>query len=93
MNKYYEIYEPEVTEVTSKCSPVETGYIANGGWNWSYPAIARVAGTAGNLEKWVTGFKDVWEDINDPSKTEESFRWGNPGNREAAWEWLDSKVS
>ena len=91
--KYYEIYEPEVTEVTSSCCPVETGSVANGGRVWSYPAIAKVAGTAGNLEKWVTGFKEVWEDLNDPAETEESFSWGNPVTREAAWEWLDSRAS
>lgn len=83
------IYEYEVTEVTSKCCPVSTGSIENGGWVWSYPAIARVAGTAGNLEKWVTGYKEKWESLNDPSETEESFRWGNPVTREAAWEWLE----
>ena len=83
-------YEPEVIEITSSCSPVSTGSIINGGWVWSYPAIARVAGTAGNLEKWVTGYKEVWEDLNDPAKTEESFCWGNPCNREAAWEWLEN---
>ena len=80
----------EVMEVNTSCSPVSTGYIANGGWNWSYPAIAKVAGTAGNLEKWVTGYKDLWQDINDPSKEEIDFRWGVPCSKEDAWEWFDS---
>ena len=83
----------EIIEITTSCSPTSTGSIANGGWNWSYPAIGKVAGTAGNLEKWVTGYVDVWEDINDPSKTERSFRWGFPDSKEAAWEWFDSQAS
>ena len=86
--------EYEVTEVTSSCSPVSTGSIANGGWVWSYPAIARVAGTAGNLEKWVTGYKEKWESLKDPAETEESFSWDSQfKTREDAWEWLDSQVS
>ena len=80
----------KIINVTTKCSPVATGHIAHGGWNWSYPAIAKVAGTAGNLEKWVTGYEDLWQDINDPSKEERIFRWGSPCSKEAAWEWLDS---
>ena len=84
--------ECEVTEVTSSCCPVKTGSIANGGWVWSYPAIAKVSGTAGNLEKWVTGFKDVWEAVNSP-ETEESFRWGNPSTPKEAWEWFNSQAS
>ena len=82
-----------ITTITTSSSPVSTGYIANGGWNWSYPAIAKVAGTAGNLEKWVTGHKDLWEDIHNPAKTEESFSWYDPVSKEAAWEWLDSQAS
>ena len=78
-----------VNDVVTSCSPVATGYIANGGWNWSYPAIAKVAGTAGNLEKWVTGYEDLWQDINDPSKEERSFRWDEPTSRESAWEWFE----
>ena len=47
----------EVRLMMKSSSPVATGYIAHGGWNWSYPAIAKVAGTAGNLEKWVNNRK------------------------------------
>ena len=79
----------KIIEITTNCSPVATGYIANGGWNWSYPAIAHVAGTAGNMEKWVTGYEDLWQDINDPSKEERSFRWESPCSKEAAWEWFE----
>ena len=92
--KFEPKYVPEVVEITTSCSPVETGYIANGGWNWSYPAIAKVAGTAGNLERWVTGYKEKWEDLNDSSKTEESFWWDSLNETwESASEWFDSKVS
>ena len=80
-------------EIRSSCSPVATGYIANGGWNWSYPAIAKVAGTAGNLERWVTGYEDVWVSLKDPSKEERVFRWEVSGSKENAWEWLDSQAS
>ena len=83
----------KIINVTTSCSPVATGYIANGGWNWSYPAIAKVAGTAGNLEKWVTGYEDLWQDINDSSKEERVFRWEVSGSKEEAWEWLDSQAS
>ena len=79
----------EIIDITTSCSPVSTGYIAKGGWNWSYPAIGKVAGTAGNLEKWVTGYLDVWESIKDPSKEERIFRWGLPGSKESAWEWFE----
>ena len=89
MNKEY-VYVYEVTEVTSKCCPVSTGSIESNCWVWTYPAIARVAGTAGNLEKWVTGYKEIREPLNDPSETEESFWWGNPCSREDAWEWFES---
>ena len=83
-------FEPEVTEVTSKCSPVSTGSIENGGWVWSYPAIGKVAGTAGNLERWVTGFKVSWQDLNDPAKTEESFSWvSDTESEDSASEWLE----
>ena len=94
MNKYYEIYEPEVTEITSGCSPVSTGTITFGGWVWYYPAIGKVAGTAGNLEKWVTGYKEKWESLKDSSVWEESFNWSSQlKTREEAWEWLDSQAS
>ena len=83
----------KVVNITTSCSPVSTGYITSNGWNWSYPAIAKVAGTAGNLERWVTGYKDLWEDLHDPSKTEESFRWEVSGSKETAWEWFDSQAS
>ena len=83
----------EVVSITTSCSPVSTGHIENGGWNWSYPAVGKVAGTAGNLEKWVTGYEDLWQDINDPSKEERSFRWGLPGSKETAWDWFDSQAS
>ena len=83
----------KIVDVTTSCSPVSTGYIANNGWNWSYPAIAKVAGTAGNLERWVTGYEDLWQDINDPSKEERSFRWEVSGSKEAAWEWFDSHAA
>ena len=83
----------KVINVTTSCSPVSTGHIAHGGWNWSYPAVGKVAGTAGNLEKWVTGYIDVWEDIKDSSKEERVFRWGFPGSKETAWEWFDSQTS
>ena len=79
----------EVVSITTSCSPVSTGHIDNGGWNWSYPAVGKVAGTAGNLEKWVTGYEDLWQDINDPSKEERSFRWGFPESKETAWEWFE----
>ena len=79
-----------IDNVIVKGCPVSTGHIESNGWVWSYPAIARVAGTAGNLEKWVTGFKTVWEDRLDPSKTEESFRWGKPTTPKMAWEWFES---
>ena len=83
----------EVTEITTSCSPVSTGSIANGGWVWSYPAIAKVAGTAGNLEKWCIGYKEKWESL-DSSKTEENFFWDSMvETRESAWEWLDSQAS
>ena len=83
----------EVTEITTSCSPVSTGSIANGGWVWSYPAIAKVAGTAGNLERWAVGHKEKWESM-DPAKTEESFSWDSQvETRESAWEWLDSQAS
>ena len=80
----------EVTEVTSKCCPVSTGSIESNCWVWRYPAIARVAGTAGNLEKWVTGYKERREAINGSPKTEESFWWDSPVSREAAWEWFEN---
>lgn len=83
------MYEPEVVEVTTSCSPVSTGSIINGGWVWYYPAIGKVAGTAGNLERWVTGYKEKWESLED-SHVEESFSWGNPCNREAAREWFEN---
>ena len=83
----------EVTEITTSCSPVSTGSIANGGWVWSYPAIAKVAGTAGNLERWAVGHKEKWESM-DSAKTEESFSWDSMvETRESAWEWLDSQAS
>ena len=78
-----------IIDITTRCSPVKTGYFAKGGWNWSYPAIGKVAGTAGNLEKWVTGYLDVWESSKDPSKEERNFRWGIPGSKESAWEWFE----
>ena len=81
--------EIDVIETTTSCSLVETGYIANGGWNWSYPAIGKVAGTAGNLEKWVVGYMDLWQDARDPYKEERSFRWGEPQSRESAWKWFE----
>ena len=83
----------EIIEITTNCSPVATGYIANGGWNWSYPAIGKVAGTAGNLEKWVTGYMDLWQDAKDPSKEERNFRWYTPEGKESAWEWFDSHAA
>ena len=83
----------KIINVTTKCSPVSTGYIANSGWNWSYPAIGKVAGTAGNLEKWVTGYMDLWQDAKDPYKEERTFRWYTPESKESAWEWLDSQAS
>ena len=83
----------EIIDITTSCSPVSTGYIANNGWNWSYPAIGKVAGTAGNLERWVTGYEDLWQDINDPSKEERSVRWRFPCIKEDAWEWFDSQAS
>ena len=52
------VYEPEVVEITTSCSPVATGSIYAGGWGWSYPAIGKVAGTAGNLERWSIGHKE-----------------------------------
>lgn len=83
-------HEPDVIDVRSSCSPVETGYIADGGWNWSYPAIAKVAGTAGNLERWAIGYEDLWQDINDPSKEERTFRWmSDVESYDSASEWLE----
>ena len=79
----------EVVNITTRCNPVSTGHIADGGWNWSYPAIGKVAGTAGNLERWVTGYLDVWKDIRDPSKEERSFRWEVLGSFLTAWEWFE----
>ena len=79
----------EVVNITTSCSPVSTGHIINGGWNWSYPAIGKVAGPAGNLERWITGYLDVWEDIKDPSKEECTFRWEVSGSKESAWEWFE----
>ena len=82
----------EVINITTRCCPVSTGSIANGGWVWSYPAIAKIAGTAGNLERWATGYKIKWEAFS--GKTEESFTWDSQvETRESAWEWLDSKAS
>ena len=84
----------KIIEVNTKCSPVSTGYIANGGWNWSYPAIGKVAGTAGNLERWAIGHKEKWESLKDSSKTEENFFWDSMvETRESAWEWFDSQAS
>ena len=83
----------KIVSITTNCNPVKTGYIAGGGWNWSYPAIGKVAGTAGNLERWVTGYEDVWVSLEDPSEEERNFRWGFPGSKESAWEWLDSQAS
>ena len=81
----------EMESVTVSCSPVETGAVYAGGWVWNYPAIAKVAGTAGNLERWAIGYKQKWEDS---SKTEESFWWDSLNEtRESAWEWLDSQNS
>ena len=80
----------EIINITTSCSPVSTGYIANGGWNWSYPAIGKVAGTAGNLEKWVTGYVDTWVSLKDPSKEERVFRWEVSGSKETAWEWFEN---
>ena len=82
----------EIIDITTSCSPVSTGYIANGGWVWSYPAIGKVAGTAGNLEKWVTGYMDLWQDAKDPSKEERTFRWYTPEGKESAWEWYDKQA-
>ena len=82
-----------VVDITASCSPVSTGHIANGGWNWSYPAIGKVVGTAGNLERWAVGYKNKWESM-DSAKTEESFSWDSlVETRESAWEWLDSQAS
>ena len=83
----------KVVNITTSCSPVSTGYIANGGWNWSYPAIGKVAGTAGNLERWATGHKEKWESLKD-SHEEEKYVWDSlDSTRESAWEWLDSQAS
>ena len=83
----------EVEEIVTSCCPVATGHIANGGWNWSYPAIAKVAGTAGNLERWAVGYKNKWESLKD-SHEEENFFWDSLfETRESAWEWLDSQAS
>lgn len=83
----------EIIEISNSGSPVKTGYIANGGWNWSYPAIGKIAGTAGNLERWVIGYKDKWESLKD-SHVEESFRWESlVETRDSAWEWLESQAS
>ena len=83
-------YEPDVIDVRSSCSPVSTGSIANGGWNWSYPAIGKVAGTAGNLERWVVGYKEKWVSIRDSAETEESFRWISAAESyDSAAEWLE----
>ena len=85
--------EIDVIETTTSCSPVETGYIANGGWNWSYPTIGKVAGTAGNLERWAIGYKQKWEAF-DSTEEKESFFWDSLiETRESAWEWLDSQAS
>ena len=81
----------KVVNITTSSSPVSTGHIADGGWNWSYPAIAKVAGTTGNLERWVTGYLDVWQNSKDPSKEERSFRWEVSGSKETAWEWFESR--
>ena len=84
----------KIIEITTSCSPTSTGSIANGGWNWSYPAIGKVAGTAGNLERWAIGYKEKWEGLHDPEKTEENFFWDSlVETRESAWEWLDSQAS
>ena len=83
--------EVEVEEIVTSCCPVSTGSIASGGWVWSYPAIGKVAGTAGNLERWAVGYKNKWMDS---AKTEESFSWDSlVETRESAWEWLDSQAS
>lgn len=79
----------KVVDITTSCSPISTGHITNGGWNWSYPAIGRISGTAGNLEKWVTGYVDTWVSIKDPSKEERTFRWESPCSKETAWEWFE----
>ena len=83
-------YEPEVVEITTSCSPVATGTIYAGGWNWSYPTIGKVAGTAGNLERWVIGYEDLWQDNDDPSKEERTFRWiSDVESYDSASEWLE----
>ena len=82
-----------MTEMTISCSPVETGAVYAGGWVWNYPAIAKVAGTAGSLERWAIGYKNKWESF-DSSQTEENFFWDSLNEtRESAWEWLDSQAS
>ena len=83
----------KIIKITSSCSPTGTGTIAAGGWVWYYPAIGKVAGTAGNLEKWVTGYKEKWESLED-SHVEEEFSWySQTETEESALEWLDSQAS
>lgn len=77
-------------EIMSKCSPTKAGSIFAGGWNWFYPAIGKVAGTAGNLERWVTGYKHEWESIYDSHK-ETTWEWDWTGSKAEAFDWYNNQ--
>lgn len=50
-----------IIDIVEKCNPTGAGCIMAGGWTWSRAVIGRVEGTAGNLARFVTGFKHEWQ--------------------------------
>jgi hypothetical protein len=81
----------KIVEIMSKCSPTGAGTVFSGGWNWFYPAIGKVAGTAGNLERWVTGYKRTWESIYDSHDTETTWEWSDTCSKAEAFDWYDKQ--
>lgn len=80
-----------VVDIITKCNTTEPGCVMAGGWTWSRAAIGRVAGTAGTLARFVTGFKREWQDLNDPSHWEEKYQWFEPESEQSAWEWFENQ--
>ena len=75
----------------ASASPTEAGYVLAGGWNWFYPAIGKVKGTAGNLERWVTGYKHEWESIYDSHEKETTWEWFGTSSKDSAFDWYDNQ--
>lgn len=53
-----------VENINSKTTPTTIGGVVGGCWHWAFPAIAHVAGTAGTLDTWVQGFKEIFDPLN-----------------------------